>query len=74
MLETAQLMTQNMLDLESLEKLSGFAHKLAGSAGFFDDGNFGRIAAKLDRGVRSGTVKIDDTKLKKLVSAICNTA
>lgn len=73
-LEISQLMTQNILDRESLEKLSEIAHKLAGSAGFFDDSDFGRMAAELDQGVRSSKSNIDNAKLKELVSALCTAA
>ncbi|WP_443027826.1 MASE1 domain-containing protein [Sphingorhabdus sp. M41] len=73
-LEISQLMAQNIQDRENLEKLSEIAHKLAGSAGFFGDSEFGRMAADLDQSVRSSKSNIDNTKLKELVRALCKAA
>jgi signal transduction histidine kinase/CheY-like chemotaxis protein len=68
--EISQLMAQDSLDPASLEKLSGIAHKLAGSAGFFGDGDFGRLASELDQGVRLSGGNMDKIKLVELVGAL----
>lgn len=74
MSEILQLMAQGSLSPDSLEKLSDIAHKLAGSAGFFGDGEFGRAAAELDERVRlPGSIADKDT-LNELVRLLGNAA
>jgi hypothetical protein len=73
-LEMSQLMTLYIFDRESLEKLTEIAHKLAGSAGYIDDGDFGRAAAELDQRVRLSSGNMDKDKLDQLVGALLNAA
>ncbi|MEH6661220.1 MAG: ATP-binding protein [Parasphingorhabdus sp.] len=74
MLEISRLMAENKFDQADLEQLTEIAHKLAGSAGFFGDEDFGRAAAELDQQVCSSSGNMDKNKLNELVSALCNAA
>ena len=74
MSEISQLVSQGSLNPESLEKLSEIAHKLAGSAGFFGDGEFGRAAAELDQQVRSTGSDTNRDTLDDLVRALRSAA
>ena len=77
--EISELMAGNEINPQSLDNLSDIAHKLAGSAGFFDDAAFGRAASAVDQWVRlssrdmaKGTV--DKKGLDELVSMLRNAA